>query len=43
MGFPLEVIGVRNQKIIGRIYIKYAKNMDLNIENDCLDGKLSKK
>ena len=29
MVFPLEVVGVGKQKIIGIRYIKYADNMDL--------------
>jgi hypothetical protein len=42
MGFPLEVVGVGNQNITGRIHIKYVDNMDLKIETDDMDGNISK-
>jgi hypothetical protein len=42
MGFPLEVVGAGKQKITCRSHIKYADNMDLKIETDDLDGKISK-
>jgi hypothetical protein len=38
----MEVVGVGKQKIIGRSHIKYVDNMDLKIETDDLDGKISK-
>jgi hypothetical protein len=31
MRFPLEVVGVGKQNIVGRIHIKYVDNMDLMI------------
>jgi hypothetical protein len=37
MVFPLEVVGVGKTKIIGRIHIKYADNMDLKTKIDDLD------
>jgi hypothetical protein len=43
MGFPLKVVGARKQEITCRIHIKYEDNMDLKIETDDLDGKISKK
>ena len=42
MGFPLEVVGASKQNITRRIHIKYANNMDLKIEIDDMDGKISK-
>ena len=42
MGFPLEVVGVGKQKIIGRSHIKYVYNVDLKDKTDDLDGKISK-
>jgi hypothetical protein len=42
MGFPLEVVGVGKQEITCRSHIKYADNMDLKIETNDLDGKISK-
>jgi hypothetical protein len=42
MRFPFEVVGDGKQKITGRIHIKYVDNMDLKIEIDDLDGKISK-
>jgi hypothetical protein len=43
MTFPLEVVGVGKQKIIGRIHIKYVENMNLNTETDGLNENISKK
>ena len=43
MGFPLEVVVVGKQKIIGRSHIKHVDNMDLKTESDDLYGKISKK
>ena len=42
MGFPLEVVGVGKKKITWGSHIKYVDNMDLKIEIDDLDGKISK-
>jgi hypothetical protein len=42
MRFPLEVVGASKQKIIGRSHIKYVDNMDLKMEIDDMDGKISK-
>ena len=42
MRFPLEVIVVGKKDITCRIHIKYADNVDLQIETDDLDGKISK-
>jgi hypothetical protein len=42
MRFPLEVVGAGKKNITCRIHIKYADNMDLKIETDDLDGKISK-
>jgi hypothetical protein len=42
MRFPLEVVGASKQKITGRSHIKYVDNMDLKIETNDLDGKISK-
>jgi hypothetical protein len=42
MRFPLEVVGVGKQEITCRRHIKYEDNMDLIIETDDLDEKISK-
>ena len=42
MGFPLKVVGVDKQKIIGRSHIKYVDNMDLKTKTDDQDGKILK-
>ena len=42
MGFPLEVVGVGKQEITCRNHVKYVDNMDLKIETDDLDEKISK-
>jgi hypothetical protein len=42
MRFPLQVVVVGKKDITCRIHIKYADNVDLKIEIDDLDGKISK-
>jgi hypothetical protein len=42
MRFPLEVVVASKQDITCRIHIKYEENMDLKIETNDLDGKISK-
>ena len=42
MRFPLEVVRASKQNITGRSHIKYVDNIDLKIETDDLDEKISK-
>ena len=42
MTFPLEIVVAGKQDSTCRSHIKYANNVDLKIEIDDLDGKISK-
>ena len=42
MRYPLEVVSVGKQKIIGKTHIKYVNNMDLKIETNDLYRNISK-
>ena len=42
MRFPLEVVVIGKKDITCRSHIKYVDNMELETENDDLNGKRSK-
>ena len=42
MRFPLEVVVAGKQDSTCRSHIKYVDNVDLKIETDDLDGRISK-